>query len=46
MSFRFNGVKMGTAFKCIFEETVPKLSVNFGNRNSFGFTEPQYSDRC
>ena len=29
----FNGVKIGT-LKCIFEETVPKLSVNFGNRNS------------
>ena len=55
-----NGLRNGTAFKCIFEETVPKLSVNFGNRNSqdshknqypgpvlnFGFTEPQYSDKC
>ena len=32
----FNGLKIGTAFKCIFqfEETVPILSVNFGNRSS------------
>ena len=28
------GVKIGTALKCVFEETLPKLSVNFGNRNS------------
>ena len=27
----FNGIKIVTAFKCIFEETRPKLSVNFGN---------------
>ena len=26
--------KIGTAFKCILEETMPKLSLNFGNRNS------------
>ena len=52
----FIGVKIGTAFKCIFEETLPKLSVNFGNHNSqdshknpvlnFSFTEPQCSDKC
>ena len=30
----FNGIKIVTAFKCIFEETVPKLSVNFGNHSS------------
>ena len=55
-----NWITIGTAFKCIFEETMRKLSVNFGNRSSqeshknqypgpvlnFGFTEPQYSDRC
>ena len=29
-----NGIKVGTAFKRIFEEIVSKLSVNFGNRNS------------
>ena len=27
-------IKIETAFKCVFEETVPKLSVNFGNHNS------------
>ena len=27
----FNGTTIVTAFKCIFEETMPKLSVNFGN---------------
>ena len=56
----FSGMKIVTAFKCIFEETKPKLSVNFGNLNSqdfhknqypspicnFGFTEPQYSEKC
>ena len=26
----FNGIKIVTAFKCIFEETMSKLSVNFG----------------
>ena len=30
----FNGIKIVTAFKCIFEETVPKLSFNFRNHNS------------
>ena len=30
----FNGIKIVTAFKCIFEETVQKLPVNFGNHNS------------
>ena len=32
----YNGTKIVTVFKCIFEETVPKLTVNFGNRNSQG----------
>ena len=27
----FNGIKITTAFKCIFEESKAKLSVNFGN---------------
>ena len=27
----FNGIEIVTAFKCIFEETIPKLSVDFGN---------------
>ena len=36
----FNGIKIGTAFKCIFEEMVLKLSVNFGNRNSQDSQEP------
>ena len=30
----FNGIKIATAFKCIFEETMQKLSVNFGNHIS------------
>ena len=30
----FNGIKIVTAFKCIFEETEPKLSANFGNHMS------------
>ena len=30
----FNGIKIVTTFKCIFEATVPKLLVNFGNHNS------------
>ena len=30
----FNGIKIVTAFKRIFEETLPKLSVNFGNHIS------------
>ena len=30
----FNGTKIVTAFKCIFEEIIPKLSVNFGNHIS------------
>ena len=38
----FNGIKIGTAFKCIFEETVPKLSVNGGNRNSQDSHKNQY----
>ena len=55
-----NGINNRTAFKCKSEETVSKLSVNSGNRNSqdshkhqypdlvlnFGFTEPQYSNKC
>ena len=38
----FNGVRIGTAFKCIFEETVPKLSVAFGNCNSLDSHKNQY----
>ena len=38
----FNGVKIGTALKCIFIEIVPKLSVNFGNRNSQDSHKNQY----
>ena len=34
LSTLFNGMKIVTVFKCIFEETVPKLSVNFGNHIS------------
>ena len=30
----FNGMKIVTSFKCIFELIVPKLSVNVGNHNS------------
>ena len=29
-----NKIEIVTAFKCIFEEAVPKLLVNFGNHNS------------
>ena len=57
----FNGSKIiVTAFKYISEQTMPKLSVNFGSHISqdfhknhylgpvcnFGFTAPQYSDKC
>ena len=38
----FNGIKIVTAFKCIFEETVPKLLVNFRNRNSQDSHKNQY----
>ena len=55
-----NEIEIVTAFKYIFEETMPKLSVIFGNHISqdsyknqypgpvcyFGFTAPQYSDKC
>ena len=51
----FNGIKIVHPFKCLFEETVPKLPVNFGNHNSqepifhpgleFWFRELQYSDK-
>ena len=37
-----NGIKNGTAFKCIFGETVPKLLENFGNRNSQVWHKNQY----
>ena len=53
----FKGIRIETALKCsIFEETMPKLSVNFGNHYltrlsqettcNFGLTAPQYSDKC
>ena len=29
-----HGIKIAPAVKCIFEENVPKLSVNFGNHIS------------
>ena len=29
----FNGIMIAVVFKCIFEETMPKLSVNFGNHS-------------
>ena len=32
--FYFNGTKIVTAFKCVFEVTMPKLSVNFENHIS------------
>ena len=52
--YYFNGIKIGTAFKCLFEETVPKLSIWKSRTNipshdpclEFRFTEPQYSDKC
>ena len=50
----FIGSKIATAFKCSFEETMPKLSVNFDSHKNqypspvcnFGFTALQYSDKC
>ena len=49
----FNGIKITTVFKCIFEETMQKLLLNFDSHNkkypgavsNFGFTAPQYSDK-
>ena len=38
----FNGIKIEIALKCIFEETVPKLSENFGNSNSQDSHKNQY----
>ena len=38
----FNGIKIVTALKCIFEETMPKLSVNFGNHISQDSHKNQY----
>ena len=38
----FNGIKIVTAFKCIFEETMPKLSVDFGNHISQDSYKNQY----
>ena len=38
----FNGIELVTAFKCIFEETMPKLSVNFGNHISQDSHKNQY----
>ena len=34
--------KIGTVFKCIFEKTMPKLSENYGNRNSQDSHKNQY----
>ena len=39
----FNGIKIVTAFKCIFEETMPKMLVNFGNHISQDSHKNQYS---
>ena len=39
----FNGIKIVTAFKYIFEETMPKLSVNFRNHTSQNSNKNQYS---
>ena len=42
----FHGIKDCICFQCIFEETLPKLSiVNFGNHNSQG-SYKQYSRSC
>ena len=38
----FNGIKSATSFKCIFEETMTKLSVNFRNRISQSSHKNQY----
>ena len=38
----FNGIKIVTAFKCTFEETMSKLSVNFGNHISQDSHKNQY----
>ena len=38
----FNGIKMVTYFKCIFEEIMPKLSVNFVNHISLDSHKNQY----
>ena len=39
----FNGIKIVTAFNYIFEETMPNLSVNFGNHVSQDSHKNQYS---
>ena len=39
-----NGIKNWTVLKPKFKETVPKLSVNSGNRNSQGSHKNQYPD--
>ena len=39
------GIKILTTFKCIFEETESKLSVNFGNYNSQDFHKNQSPNR-
>ena len=36
-SIYFNRIKIVTAFKCIFEQTVPKFLENFGNHYSQDF---------
>ena len=41
----FNGIKIVTAFKCYFKETMPKLSVNFGNHNSQHLTRTDLQAR-
>ena len=38
----FSGIEIVIAFKCIFEETMPKLSVNFGDRISQDLHKNQY----
>ena len=38
----FNGIKIATAFKYIFKDTMPKLSVNFGNHISQDSHKNQY----
>ena len=44
LSTLFQWVKIVTAFKCTFEETMPKLSVNFENHISQDSRKNQYAD--
>ena len=39
----FNAIKIVTAFKYIFEETLPKLLINFGNYNLQNSHKTQYA---